>query len=400
MKTSLQARTQQATKMSPSMRLGLSLLALPINELKAEVKKELESNPALEGSFPLIPQSMSGLTGANGFVLENAKARGVTLIEHLLSELRMSGMSEREEKLTAIIVYNLNESGYFVGSYPDIIMELSVNGIDTDEEELEKARLRVMKIDPKGCGARNLEECLLSQINVVPKVERERVAKLIPVMCNNKASPEEVAYLRPFIMKMRPAPGKLFEYVKIDYITPDIEVDSDGAVSVDTKELPELSISNKYVEMAKDHELDEETREYAIKQVKRAREFTAALERRNETMRRIAEVSIASQEEFIKSGKAAIKALTMSEVAKAVGCVVSTVSRAANRKFVKTPHGTIPLRTFFALKDQAPYEKLRQILKSLPKDVKVSDREVAELMGKAGFPMARRTIAKWRSRLR
>ena len=89
----------------------------------------------------------------------------------------------------------------------------------------------------------------------------------------------------------------------------------------------------------------------------------------------------------------------MSAVARAAKCNVATVSRAAARKYVKTPRGTVPLRRFFVLVDQAPIERLREIFESAPKDKRPSDREASEMMGRAGFPMARRTVAKYRAKL-
>ena len=386
-----------SSRVSPALRMELSLLALPIDELKAEVKKELDSNPALKGSFPLVLPRMSGLTGANGFILDNARAKeSVSLYDHIVSEMRMGGAEGRDLELVKAVACCLNEYGYFDGNYADIIMELAANEISVTEAELEEIRQKIMTLDPKGCGAENLEECFRAQLGRLPQAERGKVAALLPRLCAKAATPEELKYLKPLVAKLNPAPGKAFEYVKIDYVTPDILVNEKGEVQVDTADIPTLSVSQNYIEMAKDKSLDEETRAFAAEKVKRARDFSFALERRRETMEKIAEIAVCAQEEFLKKGRAAIKTLTMSEVAAKAGCVVSTVSRAAKRKFVRTPRGTFPLRDFFALKDRAPYEKLKEILSSLPKDRKVSDKEISEMMSAAGHPMARRTVAKWR----
>ena len=187
------------------------------------------------------------------------------------------------------------------------------------------------------------------------------------------------------------------KYRTTEFVTPDIRVDEDGEVEVDKRDIPELRVSPKYVELAKDKSQDEETRTFAAERVKRAREFREAVIKRQETMEKIAELAISGQSDFLKKGTAGLHKQTMSEIAKAAKCNVATVSRAAARKYVKTPRGTVPLRKFFALVDQGPIEKLREILAAIPKGTKVSDREVSERMAQAGFPMARRTVAKYRA---
>jgi RNA polymerase sigma-54 factor len=132
--------------------------------------------------------------------------------------------------------------------------------------------------------------------------------------------------------------------------------------------------------------------------VRRAREFVAALSKRMQTMEDIAAIAVSGQREFLEKGPESLVRQTMSDVAKKAGCNIATVSRAAARKYVKTPRGTFPLRAFFRRTAQAPLVKLGEILGS-EEAVGFSDREISELMGKAGFPMARRTVAKYRARL-
>ena len=135
-------------------------------------------------------------------------------------------------------------------------------------------------------------------------------------------------------------------------VTPDVRVNEDGEVEVDQRDVPELRVSPKYVELAKDKAQDEETRAFAAERVKRAREFREAVVKRRETMEKIAELAIGGQAEFLRKGAVGLRRQTMSEVAKRAKCNVATVSRAAARKYVKTPRGTVPLRKFFALVDQ------------------------------------------------
>ena len=381
-------KQQQKQAMTPAMWLGLNLLTLPVTELSAAVKKELDSNPALERAHPLTGRSTGA--GAVADYLENVAADSrVGLEEHLMSELRMSGITPREEELCRAIIADLDDDGRFTGSLPDLVMVTRAS-----EQELEAARQRVMTIDPKGCGARNLEECLLAQIGRVPAAKREMFRREVANIRSGKVAPEAVAILK----KLEPFPGRLYDRRKTEYVVPDVRVDADGTVEVDQRDIPELQVSPKYVEMAKDKSLDEETRQYAAERVRRAREFREAVVRRMETVEKIAELAIEGQNEFLSKGASSLRRQTMSEVARKAKCNVATVSRAAARKFVKTPRGTIPLRSFFALVDAEPVEKLRELLNTLPKGKPVSDREISERLAEQGVKMARRTVAKYRSR--
>ncbi len=411
MALSLQIRQAQKQVVTPAMVMELSLLQLPIGELREAVKREVDSNPALEVDLPRgqgagAPRGPSSNGDKAGFLENVADERGETLDEHLLSELRMNGVGGRELALARAIVESLDGDGRFVGTYADLVMVLAGAGVkDVTPGELEAARLRVMSTDPKGCGARDLSECYRAQLGSIPAARRAAVEAAIAYVEASlaKRSIDADKMPSPDVLKLlktlEPYPGRLYDPVKTTTVTPDILVNAKGEVYVDHADVPELRVSARYVEMAKDRELDAETRAYAAERVRRAREFREALLRRQETMERIAEGVIERQEGFLRDGASGLRKLTMSDLAKDVKCTVSTVSRAAARKYVKTPRGTVPLRKFFVLVDQAPIEKLREILAAFPVGRRPSDEAVSKMMAKAGFKMARRTVAKYRVRL-
>ena len=401
MALSLQPRQMQKQAITPALMVELSLLSLPIGELREAVKKELDSNPALEAEdSSFVPRAPRKSREGAGDALENvADESGERLDEHLMSELRMAGVEGRELELCRAIVAEIDGDGRFAGSMPDLQMVTGASAA-----ELEHARQRVMAIDPKGCGARDIRECYRAQLDKVPAAKRKAVERGIDVLAEMLAGKTPKEQIAPDVLKvlkgLDPYPGRQYEYRTAEVVTPDVRVDEDGEVEVDQGDVPELRVSPKYVEMAKDRTLDEETRRYAAERVKRAREFREAVVRRRETMEKIAELAIGGQGGFLRIGAAGLRKQTMSEVAKRAKCDVSTVSRAAARKYVKTPRGTVPLRKFFVLVDQGPVEKLREILAAVPAGTKVSDREISERMSQAGCPMARRTVAKYRSRFK
>ena len=399
MALSFQTRQLQRQVASPAMLLEHSLLQLPLAELRDTVKKEVDSNPALEVEREFVP-GRGAHAASEGFDFERVAAEGgESLEDHLLGELRMDGVDGRELGLCRAIVAELDDDGRFTGSMPDLVMATGATAA-----ELEAARRRILAIDPKGCGARDLAECYRAQLDRIPAAKRPAVARALDELAQAIAD-GRLASFRPsdpqtfrLLQALEPFPGRLYDRRRVETVVPDIRVDADGTVEVDQGDIPELRVSPKYVELAKDREADPEARAFAAEKVRRAREFRAALFRRQETMAAIAELAIGGQGEFLARGPSGLRRQTMSEIARKAKCDVSTVSRAAARKYVKTPRGTVPLRTFFPLVDQAPIEKLREILEGLPRSPHVTDMEVAARMREAGYPMARRTVAKYRRR--
>ena len=385
-----QIRQSQSQTLSPAMWMGLNMLAMPVGELKEAVRKEIETNPAIVETVP-AGRFSAGRSSTDPSILENvADSSEETLEEHLLGELRMSDIAGSERELCERIIGELDANGRFTGSVPDLVMVTGASAA-----QIENARRLVMKLDPAGCGAKDLEECLLAQIGRVPAAKREFFLSEIKNLSSGRVAPA----MLPILKSLDPFPGKLYSPRKTEYVNPDIVVDEDGDAEVDTRDVPEISLSPRYAAMARDKSLDEETRSYAAERLRHARDFLAALEKRRLTMESIARIAVDGQRGFLEKGASALVRQTMGDVAKKAKCNIATVSRAAARKYVKTPRGTFPLRAFFRRTDQAPLVKLGEILES-GEGAKLSDREISVLMGEAGFPMARRTVAKYRARLK
>lgn len=384
----------QKQVMSPQMWMGLNLLALPIGELRDAVKKEVESNPAIEDVefSPIFIKNKLALAQAGTMTDNIAAEDNESLEEHLLSELSMHDIPAEVRPLCEKIIENLDENGRFVGSIPDIVM---ITG--ASEKEIEKARRFVMTLDPMGCAAKDLVECFSAQLSKLPKEGAKLLEKELPFLMSGKISPEAVKLLK----KLDPFPGKLFDHEKPVFVNPDVFVDKSGNVTIETKDIPDIHISPKYLEMAKDKTIDAETRKYAAERVIHAREFRAALERRQQTLETIATLAISGQKEALEKGVKYLKRQTMSEVAKKAKCHVATVSRAAARKYVKTPFGVLPLRKFFQKGEVNGLEALKKLIfEHLEKEGTLpSDRILAEEMAAKGEKMARRTVAKYRAKL-
>lgn len=401
-----QLSQSQRQRLSPRMMIWTGLLARPLGELREEVKREIETNPAID-DVDLSPfYRRVGRVSPDDAqaMLENIAAPGESLDEHLMQELRMAAgeffdsSNRRIVELAEAIIANLDEHGRFVGSIPDLMMTERA-----DAESIERARQFVMTLDPLGCGAKSAAECLTAQLVKVPAKDRaacRQVIDHIDDLQQGKISiaeigAESLAVFRKHRGLFAVDPGAKFAPKRVETVVPDIEVDASGDFTIETGDLPEIRVSTKYLQMSKDRSLDAETRHYAQERVRHARDLAAAIEQRHETMEQVVGVVMAAQRDFLKKGEGAIHPLTMVEVAKKAKCSVATVSRVARRKYVKTPRGTLPLRRFFARIDGEPLAKLREILSSKGGE-KLSDREVSERMTAAGFPMARRTVNKYR----
>ncbi len=386
MEVALKKRQTVRAIISPGIRLGLEMLALPVNELKDAVKRELETNPAIEIARPFGVVSRTMPLDSLSAV-ENLVAPKESLEAHLINEITLSEIDDRQARIAKAIVSELDADGRFTGSIADMMM---VTGFTA--QELESARQLVMKLSPLGCGAVDLKECFLAQIEKVPSTMRNRFRKELKHLESGKVDPEIVKLLKT----LDPFPGRRFGHTHVDYIAADVIVNEQGEVYVNDGDIPELKVSPKYIELAKDEGVDEETRKYAFERVKRAREFRAAIIRRRETLEVAIETIFDFQHEFLKKGVEGLRKLNLSEVAKRAKCSVATISRAAMRKYVKTPSGILPLRSFFPSIDPKVIAKLKDCLKALPQGEHLSDQEISERLKKAGFMVARRTVNKYR----
>ncbi len=177
----------------------------------------------------------------------------------------------------------------------------------------------------------------------------------------------------------------------------------------DERSLPEIRLSPKFMELLKDPNQSAETKAYVRERIAAAQAFREAVARRQETVSSIANFIFDRQQEFFTGGFAALKPLTELEVAKAVGVHGTTVSRTVRDKYAATPQGTIELRRFFAVGVKAGdgsvvsqdtvLAALRDVIDGEDKSKPLSDEKIAERLKAAGYPVARRTVAKYRDRL-
>jgi len=431
---------------------GLGLLMKSLPELRVELSKAISENPVLEdidhpletplsaveqsnreqesdampdypddGYEPVVNRDEDAAERRQAFFDNQVKRE--TLQEHLLAQLPLSDIPRTEWPLVAVLVGDLDDNGFYKGSVADACMSFGKT-----EPQVRATLKAITELDPPGCGATTARECLLAQIDALEDSPyqdevRRMIEHHLPAIAEGRfdqvaktlgLTREQYAAALREMRTLNAKPGAAFpsERDRVEYVNPEVHaVRADGRwhALTDKRSLPEIRVAKKYLELLKDPNQSEETKAYVRDRIAAASELREAVARRQETVESIAQEIFERQQGFFTGGFAALRPLTETEVAKAVGVDVSTVSRTVKGKYASTPKGTVELRRFFVssvktdsgetISQQAALDKLEEIVKAEDKRVPLSDAKLVDAMAAAGFPIARRTIAKYRDRL-
>ena len=351
-------------------------------------------------------------------VMANAESRPQTLQDYLLEQFHYFDCKPEIRNFGEYLIYSLDHNGRMQSSLPEIVQ---VYDEPVSMEDAEAAVQMIQQLDPPGVGARDLKECLLLQIghhtpmqdvlktlvgshledlaqNRLPVIQR-KTGYSIEVI---KDAIEELKTLDPF-------PGRRYESIPVQRITPDVRVDlnADGEWVVELEEeyVPRLRISHSYLKMLQQNP-DSKTKDYIKRKVESAKWLMDAIEQRYSTLRKVAQAIVDVQTDFLENGPEYIVPLKMQQIADVVGVHVTTVSRAVDDKYISTPRGVFALKRFFgggtttADGEEVAWEnirrKLKEIVDSEDKDKPLSDDALVAELSKHGFQLARRTVTKYR----
>ncbi len=467
----LQSQTQKLI-LSPQMRQYLRLLQLPLAQLQATIEQEMAENPVLEEApkeileeptpsrttedaaevakdtdelrFDETLRSLnqldenfrSGVYDSEDLSLPEIREAGrhkdyreslitqkETLFDYLLWQIGFLELSEGERKIAEEIVGNLSDDGYLTLSLEEIAQVCG-----SSIEEAEKVLRLVQSLDPAGVAARNLQEGLLLQLerkgpeadlaeqiikNHLPLLEKKQwsqIAKQLTV------SSEEVQQAAKIIAHLDPHPGRTFFDDEATAITPDATIsrsDQDNSklqIEIHDEELPEIRISPYYRRLLKNGKLDAASRRFLKEKIQSAIDFVKALNQRKSTLRRITEEIMAAQPGFFEKGFSELKPLRLKDISQNLNIHESTVSRALQGKYISTPQGTLPYKSFFSSKletmeggaesQKSMMEKIRALIRSENSQHPLSDQEITDILQKEGIKIARRTVAKYRELLK
>jgi RNA polymerase sigma-54 factor len=341
------------------------------------------------------------------------------LSEHLDWQLNLLSLDEQLHDAASMIIGNLDGDGRLVADV-DEIADMARCAVETVQE----ARRQVMQLDPVGCGALDVKECLLAQLesngdahSLAARLVAEHFEDLQPHRLQHlsKSTGLDVHVLNDEINRIRlldPYPGRRYSSEDAIFVAPEVyieKLDDDYVVYFADDGSPRLRISPTYHRLAEQSETTKETRDFIKDKVRSAVDLLRNIEHRRQTIYRVVECIVDRQREFLDHGVDRIKPMMLKDVAEDIGMHLSTISRVVNRKYAHTPQGVIELRRFFSegMLNEEGEEVSTRILKLRIKkmiedeDTKkpLTDEEIAKVLSKEGVKLSRRTVAKYRDQM-
>ena len=364
-------------------------------------------------------------------------ASGTSFTQHLLNQLNTFRLEDDEEQIAAFLVGSVDESGYIRRSLTDIMDDLAfTQNVYTTEEKIEEVLGIVQQLDPAGVGARDLQECLCLQLE--RKAQNPNIELALDII--NRAFEQFTKkhykkLLQKFdiseiqlkdaileIERLNPKPGGSFSGNNriVEHVVPDFTikiVDGELELTLNGRNAPELHVSREYNNMlkgykeSKDKSKSQKDAVLFIKQkLDAAKWFIEAIKQRQQTLFITMSAIMHYQKEYFLSGdERKLKPMILKDIADEIEMDVSTVSRVANSKYVDTPYGTKLIKEFFSesmKNDQGEDVSTREIKKILETVIEdenkrkpLTDEKLAQLLKEKGYPIARRTVAKYREQL-
>lgn len=450
----LSGRLEQRQQLSPVQRHALEILALPLAALETRLANEFAVNPALDelppdsAPEPTAPEADRAAEDENDYetnslcaddwadelpipaaagndadrpdFLGNSPAPPPSLKSLLVDELNISDCPRRLYAPALEIISALNDDGLLASNPADIAM-----ACDTELADVLDALKFVQDIAPAGVAARDTAECLKLQLirrnRLTPQLDRlltdgrEDLEKnRLPALCAKLGvTPAELEDMLAVLRSLDPAPGRDLRDTATE-VRPDLEIvriaPGEYRASVLRESRNRVIVAPLYEKMLEKPGLSAADREYLTEKISRAKELVQAIALRENTLKRIGDVLIAEQRDFLEHGPARLRPLTMKQTAEKLDLSESTISRAVADKFVITPQGFYPLRYFFSggfstgsgdeLAAQAVKEQIRQAIAAEDPRHPLSDDALAQLLKSRGLSVARRTVTKYRESLK
>ncbi|WP_340065033.1 RNA polymerase factor sigma-54 [Ascidiimonas aurantiaca] len=364
-------------------------------------------------------------------------ASGTSFHQHLLNQLNTFRLEEQDKEIAEFLLGSIDESGYIRRSLMDVTDDLAfTQNIYTSETDVERVLKVVQQLDPAGVGARNLQECLLIQLRrkqITPDIElaiqileksfeqftKKHYKKLL---LKHNVTDEELKNAIHEVERLNPKPGGAYsENSKIvEHIVPDFTIrinEGKLELTLNGRNAPELHISREYNNMlkgykeSKDKSKSQKDAVIFIKQkLDAAKWFIDAIKQRQQTLYITMNAIMHYQEAYFLTGdERKLRPMILKDIADTIGMDVSTVSRVANSKYVDTPYGTKLIKDFFSesMKNVQGEEvstfEIKKILETVieeeDKRKPLTDDKLAAILKEKGYPIARRTIAKYREQM-
>ncbi|MGH7163828.1 MAG: RNA polymerase factor sigma-54 [Planctomycetota bacterium] len=403
--------------------------ALPPKEME-EVADTLSTLEALEAAAERDWQDFGRPRGGGSFeedrkfeAMNNTAARTASLSETLHDQFLLLEPDETQRAIGRHILYNLDENGFLPYALEELLESPELKGRFTLEDAERTLRL-VQRLEPRGVGARNLQEALLLQLDPEdPDRElKERIIKEYLLDINKNKRPKvarelgvsipQLNKLVDEIARLDPRPGAQLSVDRNAYVHPDVVVewvDGRHEIRMEDTFFPRIRVNPQYRELLAQSD-DPKVKDYVRKKLEGAKWLVDAIQQRQNTLQRVCEEMFKAQRDYLELGREHLKPLKMQEIADRVGIHVSTVSRAIADKWVQTPRGIVPLKFFFTggaetsdgetMSRTSVKQKVKEIIEGEDKRNPLSDDDVADRLKKEGLDIARRTVTKYRKALR
>ncbi|HLT49957.1 MAG TPA: RNA polymerase factor sigma-54 [Aequorivita sp.] len=464
-------------KLSPQQIQLMKMIQLPTQAFEQRISQELEENPALEGGkeesenfddefsndefddnydegnevietdinvddYLSDDEVPSYKLSANNYSADDEErqmpyAAGTSFTQHLMQQLSTYRLDEEEKEIAEFLVGSVDESGYIRRELQEIVDDLAfTQNVYTTEDKVEKVLKIVQELDPAGVAARDLQECLLLQLE--RKEHTPPVALAIEIIEDSFDHFSKKHYkkliqkfditedqLRDAIHEiegLNPKPGGTYSgnTRMVEHVVPDFAIkiiDGELDLTLNGRNAPELHVSHDYTNMLKGYKESKDkskAQKDAVMFIKQkldaAKWFIDAIKQRQQTLFVTMNAIMHHQEEYFLSGdERKLKPMILKDIADKINMDVSTVSRVANSKYVDTPYGTKLIKDFFSesmKNDQGEDVSTKEIKKILEitiseenKRKPLTDDKLAKILLEKGYPIARRTIAKYREQL-
>ena len=432
----LKQKQSQRQSLSPQQIIQANLLQLNISALENRILDELESNPVLDQSLDNEDEETLSeqeevdyeddpdeYEPANIYDNKNKEdfdipiAEQIDFIEGLVNQLIGLNLKEWEQAIAEEILWNLDQNGYL-----RVEPILIADRFNQSENAVKQVLNKVQKLDPAGIAALNLQDCLMIQLRGKEQtIAYQIISEYFDDFANHRYDNlqnkldidkdilgeiiEEIRTLNP-----RPGEGKIG--IASEVVTPDIlavQRDSLWKVIVNDSWIPELNLNNQYVQMLNQKDISKETQNYLNEKFNAASWFIQAIEQRRNTLTLVMEAIINRQPTFFDGKISSLIPMKLQDIADDIKMDISTISRSTRGKYVDTPYGIFELKSFFtesytlesgkAVSTSSIKNLLKELIKEEKKDSPLTDIDLADKLKLKGFPVARRTVAKYREQL-
>jgi len=463
MKHSLQLKLSQHLTLTPQLQQSIRLLQLSTIELNQELERYLAENPLLERAdlvqeenatprvadavAPAEPTPEPQPAAAEGpddlpsmgedppmgprrddderEDYTQFAAAEPTLQEHLLQQLSLISLTERDKQIATLVVGHIDEDGYLKPSHEELRESVSADIADVEVEEIATVLRHVQNLEPTGVGARDLPECLALQLRALPAAAPFRQAALELAMKHldvlaardfNRlkrllgVDEDELREIRALIVSLDPKPGRAFGAGDVRYVIPDVAVRKVAGrwiASLNRDAMPRLRINKMYADILQASR--DNGAKHLAGQLQEARWLIKNVQQRFDTILRVTQSIVDRQRNFFEHGEVAMRPLVLREIADAVGLHESTISRVTTQKYMLTPRGIFELKYFFgshvstdtggACSATAIRALIKQLVAAEDGKKPLSDHRISDILAQQGIQVARRTVAKYREAL-